>query len=284
MEGIQRRPSVPAIRRILMTRKGAMTVAAAMAAVAGILLLVYLDRYRDSVTGGVAPAPVLVADRLIPKGTMGDAVISGTLFRSATVTEEQLREGAITDAAAFDGKVTTRDIYPGQQLTAADFARDADPLRGQLAKNQRAIAVPLDAAHGLVGDIRTGDHIDVLAGFNSVDGSNGRGQPVLKVILRDILVLKAPPVVDVATETNSRDVSNILLRTSDRQAANLAYASDNGKVWFVLRPPTGAKDSEMPTVSLQSLVGVRPIEVYAKVKKTPDGGGTVTVGTREAKP
>jgi Flp pilus assembly protein CpaB len=263
-----------------------MTVAAATAAVAGILLLAYLDNYRDSVTGGVAPSPVLVADRLIPKGTSGDAVIAGSLFRSATVTEEQLAAGAITDAAAFDGKVATRDIYPGQQLTAGAFARDADPLRGQLEKAQRAISVPLDTAHGLVGDIRTGDHIDVLAGFNSIDGSNGRGQPVLKVIMRDILVLKAPPAVDAAAggANDARDVGNIVLRTTDREAAGLAYASDNGKVWLVLRPPTGAKESPMPAVSLQSLIGARPIEVYAKVKKTADGGGTVTIGQREAKP
>lgn len=246
-----------------------MTVAAVTAALAGLLLLAYLDRYRDSVTGGVVSTPVLMADRLIPKGTAGDAVIAGTLFRSGTVTEEQLKNGAITDSAAFDGKVATRDIYPGQQITANDFARDADPLRGQLAKTQRAIAVPLDAAHGLVGDVRTGDRIDVLAGFDAVNGANGRGQPVLKTILRDVLVLKAPPPVDAATETNSRDMANILLRTTDRQAAELAYASDNGKVWFTLRPPTGAKESQTPPVSLQSLVGARPI--------------TVT-GTKEAKP
>jgi len=247
--------------------------------------MVYLDRYRRSVNGGVVPRSVLVADRLIPKGTAGDAVISGTLFRPATVTEDELHAGAITDAAAFDGKVATRDILPGQQITAADFARGADPLRGQLAKSQRAIAVPLDAAHGLVGNVRTGDRIDVMAGFNSIDGSNGRGQPVLKVILRDILVLKAPPVAEggEASGNKTRELSNIVLRTTDRQASELAYAADNGKVWFVLRPPTGAQDSKAPTVTLQSLVGVRPIELYTKVKKTKNGG-TVTVGAREAKP
>jgi Flp pilus assembly protein CpaB len=237
------------------------TIGVAAAGVAAVLLLAYLNHYRDSVTGGVAPAPVLVADRLIPKGTAGDAVIAGTLFRSATVTEEQLAQGAITDSAAFDGKVATRDISPGQQLTAADFARDADPLRGQLEKTQRAISVPLDTAHGLVGDVRAGDTIDVLAGFNSIDGSNGRGQPVLKVILRDILVLKAPPLEGGpnSADSNARDMANVILRTTDREAAALAYASDNGKVWLVLRPPTGAKESTTPSVSLQALLGVRPI-------------------------
>jgi Flp pilus assembly protein CpaB len=234
-----------------------MIVAAGTAAVAGLLLLAYLNNYKENVNGGVVPSPVLVADRLIPKGTSGDAVIAGSLFRTATVTQDQLASGAIADAAAFDGKVATRDIYPGQQITAGAFARDADPLRGQLEKSQRAISVPLDTAHGLVGDVRTGDHIDVLAGFNTIDGSDGRGQPVLKVLMRDILVLKAPPAA--SDQPGARDVANIVIRATDRQVAGLAYASDNGKVWFVLRPPSGAKDTQVPSVSLQEMLSAKPI-------------------------
>jgi Flp pilus assembly protein CpaB len=248
-------------RRFLGTRRGAIIIAVATAALAGVLLLAYLDNYKENVNGGVTPTPVLVADRLIPKGTSGDAVIAGSLFRTATVTEEQLAGGAITDAAAFDGKVATRDIYPGQQITAGAFARDADPLRGQLEQAQRAISVPLDTAHGLVGDIRTGDHVDVLAGVNTVDGSSGRGQPALKLILRDVLVLKAPPTDGSTTsgQVEARDVGNIIVRTTDREAAQLAWASDNGKVWFMLRPPSGAKDSRVPSVSLQDVLSAKPI-------------------------
>ena len=40
---------------------------------AAILLVVYLDRYRDRVAGENAPTPVLQANRLIPAGTPGIA-------------------------------------------------------------------------------------------------------------------------------------------------------------------------------------------------------------------
>ena len=68
MEAAQRRVSGTGFRRFLGTRRGAMTVAVATAAIAGILLLAYLDNYKKNVTGGVAPSPVLVADRLDPEG------------------------------------------------------------------------------------------------------------------------------------------------------------------------------------------------------------------------
>ena len=90
--------------------------------------------------------------------------------------QDNLESGALSSAAALDGKVATRDIYPGQQITAADFASDADPLRGKLRGDQRAIAVPLDSAHGMIGEVRAGDEVDVLAGFNSADASE-RSRP-----------------------------------------------------------------------------------------------------------
>jgi hypothetical protein len=56
------------------------------------------------------------------------------------------------------------------------------------------------------------------------------------------------------------DNTNITLRVSDRDAANLAFTADNGKVWIVLRPPAGAHDSRPSTVTLQTLLaGTRPI-------------------------
>jgi hypothetical protein len=50
------------------------------------------------------------------------------------------------------------------------------------------------------------------------------------------------------------------LRASGRQAAVLAYASDNGKLWFVLRPPSGARTVNPGFISAQSLLlGLKPV-------------------------
>ena len=47
------------------------------------------------------------------------------------------------------------------------------------------------------------------------------------------------------------------LRVSDSDAAKLAYASDKGKVWLVLRPPAGAKQTRPSAVTLNALPGRR---------------------------
>src|ERR671931_687728 len=169
------------------------------------------------------------------------------------------RRGALTSAAGLDGKVATRDIYPGQQITAADFASNADPLRGQLRGVQRAMDVPIDDAHGLVGEVRAGDKVDVLGGFNTSNVATGRGRPQVRTLIQDVLVLKAP---DADTKANPNVPKDLTVRVTAQEAAEVAFAADTGKVWFILRPPTGAKNMPPASVLLDSiLAGTPAIEV-----------------------
>ena len=263
MEAVQKRTGMDGARSFLATRRGAVILAVLAAAIAGLLLIVFLDRYKSNVEAGTAPVTVLVADRLIPNGTSGDVLISERLFRPGSVAEADAKEGALTNAAVLEGTVAARDIYPGQQLTAADFTRGGDSLRGKLASTDRAIAVSLDTSRGLIGNIREGDRVDVIAGFNATEAASGRGRPVVRTILQDVLVLQAPSQTDETPGAN--DEGSVLLRVSDRQAAAVAFASDNGKVWLALRPPAGASESRPSSVSLEELLSGSP-------QITVDGG------------
>ena len=80
---------------------------------------------------------------------------------------------AIPRASA--ARVATREIYEGAQLTASDFSTEATSLSSALTDAERIVSVPLDAAHGLVGQAQEGDHVDVYAGFNVIPiGADGR--------------------------------------------------------------------------------------------------------------
>jgi len=258
MEATHTRRLRGGLGRFAATRRGAITIAAIAAALAGIVLLAFVSQYKDRVQGGTVEHAVLISNRLIPKGTSGAVVVSDGFFKAGTVQGENLEAGALSSAAALGGKVATRDIYPGQQITAADFASNADPLRGQLSGVQRAIDVPIDDAHGLVGEVRAGDSVDVLAGFNTASSTTGRGRPQLRTLMQDIRVLKAP---DGAKATGN-DTKDITVRVSADQAAQLAFASDAGRVWFILRPPVGAKNPHPSSVTLEALLAGAPtIEV-----------------------
>ena len=186
MEGMQRRPLSEGLGRYLSTRRGATTAAVAAAGLAAIVLLVFLHQYKSNVKSGNQTEAVLVANQLIPKGTVGDAVVSSGLFRPDGDLSDNVRAAAVTDAVALRGKVATRDIYPGQQIVASDFARGGDDVRGRIQGNQRAIAVPLDGSHGILGEVKDGDHVDVLAGFNASNGSSGRDAARAQTLLQNV--------------------------------------------------------------------------------------------------
>ena len=240
--------------RILSTRRGTIAVAAVAALAALAVMLVFMNNYRQSVPGA-ATVKALVAGRMIEKGTPGDVVAGSNLFGVQSVREDQLVGGAFTDPGALHGKVATTDIYKGQQLTSADFASGADPITSELAGTARAISVPLDAAHGNIGNIHAGSRVDVLGGLNA-EVSGGTARPILDVLARDVLVLAAPDKPVSTKLGSSSSAQQVELRVSDVQASRVALASDQGNVWLTVRPPTLAKDTHTKPVELGSLLGL----------------------------
>ena len=93
----------------------------AIAAIAGLLIAVYLSQYRSSLSKQNQNASVLVAKSLIVKGTPGSLVGSAELYQTMTVATKDVKDGAITDPAVISGHVAAADIFPGQQLTRHDF-------------------------------------------------------------------------------------------------------------------------------------------------------------------
>lgn len=232
----------------LSTRRGTVILGVSAAALAGIVLAVYLHSYRSSLKSSGAPAPVLVAKHLIQQGTPGGIIALRRNSHLDYVPKGQLRDGALTDAASLTGFVAARDIYAGQQLTAADLSlAPPNSVQSKMTGTYRAINVTTDAEHGMLGQISAGDHLDVYIGL-SLQGAGGN-QPIIKLLMSDVLVLRAPITGG----------GQLTLRARGRQAAALAYAADNGRLWFVLRPASGAKNVNPGIINTQALLNTKPV-------------------------
>jgi Flp pilus assembly protein CpaB len=193
---------------------------------------------------------VLVAKTAIQKGSPGNIVASDQMYRLTAIHQSELQAGAFTDPAALRGLVAAHDIYPRQQLTQADFvAASPGALQTNLNGDQRAISIPIDAAHGMSGQISPGDHVDVYVGVNQ--GGAGGSHPVIKLMMENALVLR--------TASTGAPTGTVVLRGNGKQTAALAFASDNGKIWLVLRPATGARPEGVGVMNTSVLLGMRPV-------------------------
>jgi Flp pilus assembly protein CpaB len=254
-------------QRILSTRGGTIAVSILAAVLAAVILVTYLHRYRSSVSQAGVPVGVLVANGLIEKGTSGEVIAGQELYRVSNVAKGDVADGAITDPHALKGTVATADVFPGEQLTTAKFSKsDSGTLANKITGDERVITLPFDSAHGMLGQVQAGDHIDVYAGFNVRRlGPDGRPEPgvaeraVLKLITTDIVVLGVPESGGGGTGGNK---AKLTIRASDQDAADMAFTADNGILWAVLRPRANAAPTSPDIVTVETvLFGIPPVAV-----------------------
>jgi Flp pilus assembly protein CpaB len=227
--------------RLSGSRGGAVALGIGAAILAGILLLVYLNRYRDSVRAETAGTPVLVAKRLILKGTSGTQIAQKDQYQAAELERGDVKAGAIADPAYLSGRVAVNDILPGQQLTTTDFTTTTtDAVDTRISGPQRGISVSIDNVHGSLSQLQVGDHVDIYVGV----GASGGGQSQVKLFRANVLVMALP----------TGDSGNLVLRVLTRDAADFAFAADNMQLWFVLRPAAGATPTRPDTATANSVL------------------------------
>jgi Flp pilus assembly protein CpaB len=256
-------PITQEMQRLVSTRGGMIAVAGAVAVLAGMMLLFFMSQYRQSVDASTKTVTVLVAKSLIEKGTPGDVIADKGMFETASVKQSQRKAGAIVDPSNLRRQAAADDVFPGEQLTASDFKQADGGVINKISGRERAITLPLDSAHGMIGDVQTGDRVDVLAGFNAASG--GTQRPLLKAIMQNALVLRAPTSAKGGVASNNTE--NVVLRAPDDKTWDFAFASEFGKVWIVLRPQAGGENTRPSVVTLERLlIGVTPISLKRLVR------------------
>jgi pilus assembly protein CpaB len=200
-----------------------------------VLLFAFVQQYRKSVTGTSSTAPVFVASQFIPRGTPASVVGSNNLLQRTTIKQSSVLTGAIADPTTINGEVAATDIYPGQQIRALDFTHSSVTLASQLLGTARAIAIPVDPAHGLTGFVQPGDHVDIL--FSQSGAGTAPGS--VTTLAQNVVVLNTAGSGGGGIASGS-GAGNVVVRVPDQVASQVAFAVDNGKVWITLRPPVGA--------------------------------------------
>jgi Flp pilus assembly protein CpaB len=208
---------------------------------ATILLIVYLDRYRARVGGNNAPTPVLVANRTIPAGTPGTIVASQTMYAPTTLPKKEVEEGAIADPQFLTGRAAAETIFPGQQLTALDFAASSSTtVDSQITGTERAISISLDTIHGSLAQLKAGDDVDIY--IDHVPP--GERDAVVELFRSNVRILAVP----------GPQGGNLILRVPTREVADFAFATDHTRFYFALRPAAGAKKTPVDRANAESIL------------------------------
>ena len=166
------------------------TIAVALALVAALLTSFYVTNYQRNVRKDETNVAIWVAKRDIPAGTTGADIERKGMLGKSEIVRRSVVPGAISNPDQVAELVTSQPIYAGEQISTRRFSTPSQRgIKAQLTGVQRAIEIPGDQHQLLVGTLKAGDKVDVVATFG-VGGSNGPN--VSRIVLRDIEVLRAP--------------------------------------------------------------------------------------------
>ena len=205
---------------VLGSRRGALVVSVCAAVLAGILIYAFVSHFKKNTVVPPTMGYAFVASKYIPQGTPASTVAQEGLLRREQVPVAQVVVGAISDPSQLTGEVAASGIAAGQQVTYTDFSHAAVTIASYLTGDQRALALSLDAEHGLTSYLAAGDYVDVM-------GESGGKTTMLMQNLQVI----------------SNQTGDVVLRVTDKQALQLSAAVTSTSVWLALRPTTHARSS-----------------------------------------
>jgi pilus assembly protein CpaB len=238
-------------------------IALVLAAVAAVLVIMYTGSIKHQADKSQSTVTVLVAKQDIPAGTkVSDAIAEGAFGTQAVVTKDEI-PGALTSVKSLNKSLAaSAPIAAGSQVTGAMFAPShQNAISDQISTVDRGYEVALYPTMVLGGTLAAGDHVDVVwqttlqpTNSNSKFGAND----VSRVILTDVPVLSTSTsgVAETALanggntggSSDGTTGDGVILSIPQSQLATLLLAQQTGKIWFAIRPSSGAQDSA-PTVA-----------------------------------
>jgi len=234
-----------------------------LALIAIFMIKVYLDE-QDRVAKSRAKqelesiranqTTVLIAKKNIEQGV----AIDPSWLEVKILPNNSVEEGAVKSLDRVAGMLTVAPISKGEQLTLGklSFKRSGD-LASITPVGKRAITAAVDNAASLVGMIKSGDYVDVIALINiPVQVVDGRSVTQLTSIplFQNVLVLAVGQ--DTGPQTSAAEqfarygkqqqqaapvASLITLALAPKEAGLLSFVQEQGKIRLVLRSPTDAK-------------------------------------------
>lgn len=257
-------------------RVAAAVVALILAAVGVVLVLNYANRADERALEGLETEGVLVAVEAIPEGTAVDDL--GEMVQTQQIPLAFIADGAVRALDELDGRLSTAAIAPGEQLQQQRFSTPAQMrARGQVELPEEAadlhqVTVALDKPRALGGNVTGGDTVGVFMSFEVSEtegyvlesdgsvvrapaGDEGEGadtgqMSTTHLALHKVLVVRVEggyvaPLEGASADDEgqgARDTVNVTLALEAKDAEQLVYAMEFGRVWLSLEPETADED------------------------------------------
>lgn len=231
-----------------------------IAIIFGIIAVVLVYAYMRSIEKEYAQKETELGTVVIAARTIQvREVIKEGMVTESERPVEYIPENAYTELDEVLGKVSTQTIIKDGPLFPDQFKEvsEVGDLALHLNANERAVTIGVTEIVAVGGNVKTGDHVDVLATFKDNDEV---GAPTTITILLDCRV--AAVGTDIGTDIDESSGSGlsktITLAVSPEEAEILALVSENGSIRLSLRPLDEKFAPQTLGVTIADVIRYRP--------------------------
>lgn len=217
-----------------MVNKKPLIIAGIMGIIAVALVFSYLKKVEQAnVASEIEYGKVVVAQSQIPVRTK----VKEPMLDEIIVPLDAIHKDAVLEVDEILGKVTNQVIFEGEQILSAKF-EDAANLR-ELAfiidEGMRGVSVGVSDIKGLGGNVKPGDHVDVVGVFqSSITGVDSSFTILTDVQVKAVGKSLGPEDED---ETGKGSARTVTLQVTPQQAEQLILSDEKGSLRLTLRHP-----------------------------------------------
>ena len=268
-------------------RKLALGVGIILGVVLIFMIKSYLDQQRAQVMEQAREAlkkiqseqtTVLIAKNDIPPGTF----VEPDMLEPKIVNNKEKEERSVNSLARIEGMIASVPINKGEQVTLDKlmYTREKGGLSESTPVGKRAITIAVDNISSLVGMIKPGDYVDVIA-MVPVPSMGADGKQTTQVsimpLFQNVLILAVGNKTRIAPKFSSsraekedtKDASLITLALDPNEANIISFVQEQAKIRLTLRSPADSKKEAPKPVSWDTVFEYVMPELLQKPQQAP---------------
>lgn len=229
-------------------------IAALLLAIIGtVLLVVYVQGADARAAQGLNPVNVLVVKESIPAGTKAEDLNSKVRLES--LPQSAVPEGALESLSDQNGKVTSANLEPGEQLLAAKLVDPKELVPGTVPvpEGLGEVTFLLAPERILGGRLEAGDKVTVYSSFKSDESSQTGTKESTGLLFHDVLVTAVQKAAADTAKTGSASTSTdkavampngsafVTVARTDADAAKMVFGAEFGTLWLSKQTDTTKK-------------------------------------------
>jgi pilus assembly protein CpaB len=248
----------------MQSRVLAILIAVALALVATLALVVYVNGADRRARSKLEPVQIWVAVKPIPAGTNALTAKNTELIDLVEMPSGNVAKGAVVSLSQIQNKVAAVNIVPEEQLLLSRWVGFDQVGKGLLPipEKSQAVSIGVELTRQVAGFVTPGDMVSLVVSLE--DKGNGGSEETSQFLLQNVQVLAVGTTAlsnasaqgaggRVNQGKGSQTLTAVTLAVGERDVPRVVYAAEYGSIYLTLMPPN-AKDVAVPGVNGNTVI------------------------------